>query len=113
MHNFVIVLQALCAVGVIILMAIQTDKAEQGGVMGIGASGGNSAGEIDMSVGAERILKPLTKWMVGGFLASSILGAIKSDTLTFWHVLGGAAIFAVLMLFGGPIWQTVTGMKKS
>lgn len=113
MHNFVIVLQALCAVGVIILMAIQTDKAEQGGVMGIGASGGNSAGEIDMSVGAERILKPLTKWMVGGFLASSILSAVGPDKINVWHVLGGIALFTVLMLFGGPVWQTVTGMKKS
>ena len=107
-----IVVQALCAVGVIILMAIQTDKAEQSGVMGLGASGGRTAGEIDMNVGAERILKPLTKWMVGGFLASSILAAISADKMNIWYLLGGAALFAVLMLFGGPAWQTVTGMKK-
>jgi protein translocase SecG subunit len=112
-HIFVIVLQALCAVGVIILMAIQTDKAEQSGVMGLGGAGGRNTGEIDMAVGAERILKPLTKWMVGGFLASSILAAIGPDRINIWHVLGGIALFAVLMLFGGPLWQTVTGMKKS
>jgi preprotein translocase subunit SecG len=112
-HIFAIVLQALCAVGLIILMAVQTDKAEQGGVMGIGASGGRSAGEIDMEVGPQRILKPLTKWMAGGFLASSILAAIDAERIGPLHVLIGIALFVVAMMFGGTIWQTLTGMKRT
>ena len=75
-------------------------------------SGGRAAGEIDMDVGAERILKPLTKWMSGGFLASSVLAAINSDKLTIWLVLGGTALFVVLMMYGALAWQTVTGMKR-
>ena len=112
-HTFVIILQALCALGLIIMMAVQTDKAEQGGVMGIGGAGGRSAGEIDIEVGAQRILKPLTKWLCGGFVASSILAAIDPAMITVWHLLGGIALFVVLMMFGGIVWQTLTGMKKS
>ena len=113
LHTFVIVIQGLCALGVIILMAVQTDKAEQGGVMGIGGAGGRNAGEIDLAVGPERILKPLTKWLAGGFLASSILAAVEVSKLTPWHVVGGIALFVVAMMFGGAVWQTVTGMRRS
>ena len=94
-------------------MAIQTDKAEQGGVMGIGGAGGRSTSEIDRLVGAERILKPLTKWVAGGFLFSSVLAAVPVDKITIAHLLVGAAIYVVAMLFGGAIWQTLTGMKKT
>ena len=96
----------------VIMMAVQTDKAEQGGVMGLGASGGRNAGEIDVSVGAERILKPLTKWLAGGFLASSILAAMDPALITVWHVLGGSVLFVIAMLYGAIAWQTVTGMKR-
>ena len=113
MHTFAIVIQALCALGLIILMAVQTDKAEQGGVMGIGASGGRSAGEIDMEVGPQRILKPLTRWMAGGFLASSILAAVDADQITFVHLIIGIALFVFAMMFGATIWQTLTGMKRT
>lgn len=94
-------------------MAVQTEKAEQGGVMGLGASGGRSTGEIDLAVGPERILKPLTKWMCGGLLASSILAAVETTQLTPWHVVGGIVIYVVAMMFGGQAWQTLTGMRKS
>ena len=113
LHTFVNIVQGLCALGVIILMAVQTDKAEQGGVMGLGASGGRNAGEIDLAVGPERILKPLTKWLCGGFLASSIVAAMDPAILTPWHILGGIALFVVAMMFGGTVWQTATGMRRS
>jgi len=112
-HNFVIVLQALCALGLIIMMAVQTDKAEQGGVMGIGGAGGRNAGEIDIEVGAQRILKPLTKWLCGGFVASSILAAVDPALISVWHLLIGAGLFVVLMMFGATVWQVLTGMKRS
>ena len=113
MHTFVIILQALCALGLVILMAVQTEKAQQGGVMGLGASGGRSTGDIDMAVGTERIFKPLTKWLAGGFLASSVLAAIDAKKLTVWHVLVVIVLYVVAMLYGGLVWQTLTGMRKS
>jgi protein translocase SecG subunit len=112
-HIFVNVIQLITSLGLIILMAVQTDKAEQSGVMGLGASGGRSAGEIDLDVGAERILKPLTKWFGGAFLASSILAAIDPDIINVWHVLGGTALFVVAMIYGTTAWQALTGMRKS
>ena len=50
MHELMIGLQCLTALAVIILMAVQTEKAQQGGggVMGLGASGGTTTcGGID------------------------------------------------------------------
>ena len=94
-------------------MAVQTDKAEQGGVMGIGGAGGRSTTEIERLVGAERILKPMTFWMGGAFLTSSILAAIPADKVTFIHLLIGVALYAVVMMLGGRIWDAVTGMTKN
>jgi protein translocase SecG subunit len=112
-HTLVNIIQLLTSLGLIVLMAVQTDKAEQSGVMGLGASGGRSAGEIDLDVGAERILKPLTKWCGGAFLASSILAAIDPDIINIWHVLGGTVLFVLAMLYGGAAWQALTGGRKS
>ena len=113
LHTFIIILQAIAAIGLIILMAVQTDKAEQGGVMGIGGAGGRSTSEIDRLVGAERILKPLTKWVAGGFLFASVLAAVPSDKITPIHLLVGVALYIVSMMFGATIWQVMTGMSRS
>ena len=113
MHTFIIILQAIAALGLIILMAVQTDKAEQGGVMGIGGAGGRSTSEIDRLVGAERILKPLTKWMAGGFLIASVLAAVPAEKITFVHFLIGLGFYAVAMTYGELIWQTVTRSRPS
>ena len=113
MHTFVFALQAITAITLIVLMAIQTDKAQQGGggVMGLGAAGGRTSGQIDMPVGAERILKPLTKWIVIGFLFTSILNALGDD-VTIWHFLIALVIYLVVMLFGSLVWNAVTGPKR-
>ena len=108
-----LVLQIVSTVGLVILMAIQTDKAEQGGggVMGLGAASGRSSGNINMSVGAERILKPLTVWMAVGFLFSSALNALPNKG---WPQLVGAIVlYALVMLFGGRLWNAVTGANRS
>lgn len=94
-------------------MAVQTDKAEQGGVMGIGGAGGRSTSEIDRLVGAERILKPLTKWIAGGFLISSVLAAVPAGKITIVHLLVGVAVYAIAMLYGAILWQAVTGARKA
>lgn len=110
LSTFVMILQVITALAVIILMAVQTSKAEQGGVMGLGAAGGRGAGDIDMLVGAERILKPLTRWMAVGFLFSSVLSAIRE--ITIWHFLSIFAIYVIVMLFGNPLWRTITGTRS-
>ena len=94
-------------------MAVQTDKAEQGGggVMGLGAAGGRTSGQIDMAVGAERILKPLTKWIVVGFLFCCVLNAL-GDAVSIWHFLGALALYVIIMLFGSVVWNAVTGLKR-
>lgn len=112
-HILIIIVQAITALALIVLMAVQNDKNEQGGVMGIGGAGGRDAGEIDMEVGLDRILIPLTRWMAGGFIASSVLAAIPEVKLNFAYLLIGIVLYVVAMLYGGLLWQTATGMKKS
>jgi len=113
LHTFVTVLQIISALVLVVLMAVQTDKAEQGGVMGLGGAGGRSTGTIDMAVGAERILKPLTKWTSGAFFTFSILAAVQKANLTFIHVIAALIIYVIAMMFSGLVWQAITGMRST
>lgn len=108
---FILFLQVVSTLLLIVLMAVQTDKAEQGGggVMGLGAASGRTSGNINLPVGAERILKPLTAWAAFGFLASSILNAIPDNVLNIGHVLVVMVIYIIGMLFAGRIWAAITG----
>ena len=94
-------------------MAVQTDRAEQSGVMGLGGQGGRMGGTIDMPVGAERILKPLTKWVAVAFLILSILSSMQasvhsknaSENLNPLFLVGGIAAYLVIMLLGDRVWN--------
>lgn len=103
------ILQVITTLSLIALMAVQTDKTEQGGggVMGLGAAGGRSSGSINMPVGAERILKPLTVWMAVGFLFSSVLNAMNDKQ--WYHLVGAIVSYVLVMRFGGLLWKAVTG----
>ncbi len=106
-----LILQIVSALIFIVLMAVQTDKNEQSGVMGLGAQGGRMSGSIDMPVGAERILKPMSKWTGIGFLFASLLAAAHSELqnqggLPWYILIGAIAIYAVVMLFGDKIWAS-------
>ncbi len=110
--TLIAILQVLCALGVVILLAIQTSKAEQGGVMGLGAAGGRGASDVDMLVGPERILKPLTKWIAVGFLFLSLLRAIPRTDLSIVHFGVVVLIYVVSMVYGGVIWNAITGTRR-
>ena len=108
-----LVLQIVTTLSLVILMAIQTDKAEQGGggVMGLGAASGRSSGNINSLVGAERILKPLTVWVAVGFLFSSAMNAMPNKSWT--HLLVAFFLYLVVMLLGGRIWAAITGSGRT
>ena len=112
MNIFITVIQVIAALLLVVLLAIQTDKADQsgGGVMGLGATGGRTSSNIDLPVGAERILKPLTVWTAMGFLASSILNAIPQPTWV--HFIAVLAVYLLAMIFGNTIWRIVTGALR-
>ena len=98
---FISIIQIVTCLSLTVLLAVQTDEADQGGggVMGIGASSGRTSSNVDMKVGAERILKPLTAWSAFAVIASSILNAIPNPTM--FHALLVLGIYVVAMLFGG------------
>ena len=111
MDHVLLVLQIVSALIFIVLMAVQTDKNEQSGVMGLGAQGGRMSGSIDMPVGAERILKPMSKWTGIGFLFASVLAAANSELssangsgLPWYILLVAIAAYAFVMLFGDKVW---------
>ena len=117
MGTLLLVLQIITALGFIVLMAIQTDKADAGGVMGLGGQGGSVGEEVDMLVGAERHLKPLSKWLAIGFLFLSALAAMNGEivantkgaqALPFWVFLLGLVVFLFIMLVGDRLWKSFT-----
>lgn len=108
MATFLLVLQVISATIFVVLMAIQTDKAEQSGVMGLGGQGGRMMGSIDMPVGAERILKPMSKWTGVAFLILSSLSAMASENkLQIWYLPIALVLYLVIMLYGDKIWGGV------
>ena len=109
-----LVLQILAALVFVILMAVQTDKAEQSGVMGLGGQGGRMMGSIDMPVGAERILKPLSKWVAVAFLFLSALAAANGQGTLPWYVLPAAAVvYVIVMMVGNRVWDGFVHMFGS
>ena len=117
MGTFLLVLQIITALMFIVLMAVQTDKADAGGVMGLGGQGGRVGEEVDMPVGAERILKPLSKWTAIGFLFLSILAAMNGEivatskgaqSLPFWVLLIGILLYLFIMFIGDRLWKGFT-----
>ncbi len=110
MTTFALILFLANALLVVALMALQTDKAEQGGVMGIGGASGRQAGSVDVLVGAERILKPLTRWGCIGFLFSSIFAAIPNPSFIQLGLL--LFIYVLIMMFGNRIWNSVSGLRS-
>lgn len=109
-----LILQITAAVIFVVLMAIQTDKAQQSGVMGLGGQGGRSMGDIEMPVGAERILKPMSKWTAVAFLFLSALSAMEAAGRLHWSMfLIGFGLYAVVMLFGDRIWAAFTRLFGS
>ncbi|RYG63826.1 hypothetical protein EON80_20425 [bacterium] len=111
MSTLLLILQVLAALVFVILMAVQTDKAEQSGVMGLGGQGGRNMGAIDMPVGAERILKPMSKWTAVGFLFLSSLAAINGEgKLQWYHFPIALVIYLAIMLYGNKVWDSFVRM---
>ena len=113
MQTAVFIIQVIAALILVALLAIQTDKTEQsGGVMGIGGAGGRATGGVELAVGAERILKPLTTWIAVGFLFSSMMNAMPGGpTPTTFAIF--AAVYLFVMLIGGKLWKAFTSVFGS
>ncbi len=113
MNAILFLLQIVAALIFIVLMAVQTDKNEQSGVMGLGAQGGRMSGSIDMPVGAERILKPMSKWSGIGFLFASVMAAANSTLakpglgggLPWYVLVGGIGLYLFVMILGDSVWK--------
>ena len=108
MNVVLFLLQVISALIFIVLMAVQTDKNEQSGVMGLGAQGGRMSGSIDMPVGAERILNPMSKWSGIGFVFASLMAAAHSENggLPWYFLVGGIGLYLFVMIMGDIVWKS-------
>lgn len=113
MQTVVLIIQIITTITLVVMMAIQTDKTEQsGGVMGLGAAGGRTSSGVELAVGAERILKPLTTWVAIGFLFSSMLNAMPGEpSLAAFAIT--VALYLFVMLVGGKLWKAFLGLFGS
>lgn len=107
MTTVLLVFQVIAAIIFVVLMAIQTDKAQQSGVMGLGGQAGRNMDSIDMAVGAERILKPMSKWVAVGFLFLSAMAAMNGeDKLEWWHFPIAIVLYLAVMMLGDKVWNS-------
>jgi len=84
LHGIVVLLQIISAVLLILIIAIQTTKSEQGATgMGWGTIGGQASTSVT-KFGLDAQLTRVTTWIAGSFFVLSFLGALLEGKL-FHH----------------------------
>ena len=75
LHSIIVVVQLLLAVGMILIIAIQTTKSEQSGSgMGWGTIGGQATSSVH-KFGLDAQLTRITTWIACSFFVLSFAGA--------------------------------------
>ena len=75
-HTILVFLQVVLAVALILIIAIQTTKSEQGGGgMGWGTIGGQASTSVH-KFGLDSQLTRVTTWIAGGFFVLSFVSAL-------------------------------------
>ena len=81
LHGIIVALQILSAVLLILIIAIQTTKSEQGASgMGWGTIGGQASSSVH-KFGLDAQLTRVTTWIAASFFALSFLGAFLEGKL--------------------------------
>jgi len=96
------ILHIISCVGLVAVIMLQTTKSEgsSGGAgLGWGTIGGKSSASVNVPVGIERILQPLTTWLALTFFVTAILNAVDGERFTATlSVLG--PLYIVAMIWG-------------
>lgn len=99
------VLHVIACVGLIAVIMLQVTKSEgsSGGAgLGWGTIGGKSTASVNVPVGVERILQPLTTWLALTFLVTAALNAVPPVPEARYNsavsVLGG--LYLVSLIWG-------------
>ena len=78
------IVSMIAAVGLIVVIMLQVTKSEgSSGAAGLGwgTIGGKSSASVNVPVGVERILQPLTAWLALTFYVTAFLKAIPGPKL--------------------------------
>ncbi|PIX45235.1 MAG: preprotein translocase subunit SecG [Armatimonadetes bacterium CG_4_8_14_3_um_filter_58_9] len=103
-------IHSVSCIGLVAVIMFQTTKSEGGtGSMGWGTIGGKASSSLDVAVGIDRILKPLTFWLAVTFLVTAILNGAGEKTLGPMLAFVGP-VYIVAMIWGR---QALTWVKKA
>jgi len=111
MHTLIDIFHVISCIGLIIIIVCQTTKSEgTSGATGLGwgTIGGKSQAALNMPVGIERILNPLTHWFAVTMFVTAILNDIPENLLP--RVLPFAIPIYIIALVGA---QRLTDWMKS
>lgn len=76
LHTILVIIQVITAIALVLIIAIQTTKSEQGGAgLGWGTIGGQASSSVH-KFGLEAQITRVTTWIAIVFFAVSFLGAL-------------------------------------
>jgi len=106
------ILHIIACVGLIVVIMLQVTKSEgsSGGAgLGWGTIGGKSSASVNIPVGVERILQPLTTWLALTFLVTACLKAVPAPKLA------GATSIIGPLYFAAMIWgrKAMDGLRRA
>lgn len=103
MTVFIEWIHAISCIGLIVVIMFQVTKSEGGsGGLGWGTIGGKASSSLNVSVGVERILNPLTFWCAVTFLVTALLHSIDAQRLGPALIVI-VPVYITLIIFGKQI----------
>lgn len=103
-------LQIISSIGLTAVIMFQVTKSEgSAGGMGWGTIGGKASSSLNVSVGVERILNPLTFWLAVTWLMSAMLHSVDDKKLGVMLTVVGP-IYIISLIWGR---QILTRIKKA
>ena len=107
LQTLVDILHVIACIGLITVIMLQVTKSEgSSGAAGLGwgTIGGKSSASVNVPVGLERILQPLTTWLALTFFATACLNALPNEKFhqALWIV---APLYVAAMIWGGKMLQ--------
>jgi protein translocase SecG subunit len=106
------ILHIVACIGLIVVIMLQVTKSEgsSGGAgLGWGTIGGKSSASVNIPVGVERILQPLTTWLALTFLVTALLKAVPGPKLAGTTSIVGP-LYLAAMIWGR---KALDGLRRA
>ncbi len=98
LHFIVVFLHVLSCIGLIVVTVLTVTKSETTGGM-MGTLGGKASSAMNLPVGMDRFLQPLTIIFATGFLATAVLNAM-GDAMKWMHFVVVMGLYVLILMYG-------------